>query len=633
MNWFNDMKIGKKLIGAFILVGAITAVVGYMGISNMGKIADLAASMYANQTLGISYLKQADIELIHMDRAEKNLLLASTAADRDHYKGRIEVDIALVNGYLEKARPLAHSDKGKELLAKFDLVWKDYQEVAGQVISLAETEHLEQKRASLDLSVGLGRQRGDAAESVLADMVANKENIAAKAAQTTEETYQSSRTFMLILVGGGILCGLGLGFFIARSISKPLAQLAETAHHISRGDVSQSVDYRSGDEVGSLADSFRALVDYIREVSGQLEKIAEGDLTVAVTERSEKDKLMHSLASMVERLNGTLRDVADNASNASSSSQQLAAASEAIASGAQEQAASLEETSASLEEITATVRQSADNARQASQLAVSSKDAAVQGQEVVAQAITAMSEINAASAKIADIISTIDEIAFQTNLLAVNAAVEAARAGDEGRGFAVVASEVRSLAQRSAVAAKEIKVLIQDSLRKVDAGSALVNRSGETLQGIVGSVKRVTDIVGEMASAASEQSAGIEQVNTAMTQMDHVTQSNSAQTEELSATAQALSEQAANLLDLVRTFTLDKGERNQGSGRGDSRRAEAHSAYIDPASRNPGRAVRGSASAKVDNFALARKAAPRFATPAVAVAASTGSSDASFKEF
>jgi methyl-accepting chemotaxis protein len=148
-----------------------------------------------------------------------------------------------------------------------------------------------------------------------------------------------------------------------------------------------------------------------------------------------------------------------------------------------------------------------------------------------------MSEINAASAKISDIISTIDEIAFQTNLLAVNAAVEAARAGDEGRGFAVVASEVRSLAQRSAVAAKEIKVLIQDSLRKVDAGSGLVNRSGETLQGIVGSVKRVTDIVGEIAAASGEQSTGIEQVNTAMTQMDQVTQANSALTEELSATA------------------------------------------------------------------------------------------------
>ena len=341
--------------------------------------------------------------------------------------------------------------------------------------------------------------------------------------QANSQAYQTARTLMIGAAVISLVLGLILSIVIARGFSVPLGQAVMVLEKVADGDLTASLDVNTKDEVGRMAEA---------------------------------------LNRAVEKLNSTMQEVADSAANASSSSQQLAAAAEAIASGAQEQAASLEETSASLEEITAAVRQSADNANQASQLASSSKDSALQGQEVVSNAITAMAEINAASAKISDIISTIDEIAFQTNLLAVNAAVEAARAGDEGRGFAVVASEVRSLAQRSAVAAKEIKVLIQDSLRKVEAGSGLVNRSGETLQGIVGSVKRVTDIVGEIAAASGEQSTGIEQVNTAMTQMDQVTQSNSAQTEELSATAQSLSEQAAHLMELVSTFTLSQGGRN-----------------------------------------------------------------------
>jgi methyl-accepting chemotaxis protein len=351
----------------------------------------------------------------------------------------------------------------------------------------------------------------------------------------------------------------------------------------------------------------------------ELKKIATGDLTASldVDTHDEMGQMAAALNSAVERLNSTMQQVSDNAANASSSSQQLAAASEAIASGAQQQAASLEETSASLEEITAAVRQSADNAQQASQLAAGSKDSALQGEEVVAKAITAMSDINEASAKISDIISTIDEIAFQTNLLAVNAAVEAARAGDEGRGFAVVATEVRSLAQRSAVAAKEIKVLIQDTLRKVEVGSALVNRSGETLKGIVGSVKRVTDIVSEIAAASGEQSTGIEQVNTAMTQMDQVTQSNSAQTEELSATAESLSGQSAHLLELVGTFTLGHD--------GNSHRE---------LSRQPARALRSSGAAGLSLSARgSKRISSQQLSPVTARPSASAAEDASFQEF
>jgi hypothetical protein len=253
-----------------------------------------------------------------------------------------------------------------------------------------------------------------------------------------------------------------------------------------------------------------------------------------------------------------LIEVSSIADSVSSAAQQLAAAAEGLSSGAQEQASSLEETASSLEEITGTIQQNADNAQQANQLAGKSREVAEKGGEVVSRAVQGMGEINAASRKIADIITAIDEIAFQTNLLALNAAVEAARAGEQGRGFAVVAGEVRNLAQRSAGAAKEIKGLIQDSVSKVEAGSKLVNQSGETLSEIVTSVKRVTDIVSEIAAASREQAGGIDQVNKAVTQMDQVTQGNASQTEELSGTAESLAAQATQLQDLVAQFNLVK---------------------------------------------------------------------------
>jgi methyl-accepting chemotaxis protein len=264
-------------------------------------------------------------------------------------------------------------------------------------------------------------------------------------------------------------------------------------------------------------------------------------------------------------------EVDDISNSVAAASQQLAAASEQLSSGAQQSASSLEETASSLEEITATVRQNADNADQANQLANSSRETAEKGGAVVANAVKAMGEINQASRKIADIITTIDEIAFQTNLLALNAAVEAARAGEQGRGFAVVAGEVRNLAQRSATAAREIKGLIQDSVNKVESGSELVNKSGETLGEIVSSVKRVTDIVAEIAAASREQTAGIEQINKAVAQMDQVTQSNASQTEEMSGTAVALSGQAEQLQTVVAQFNLKKQEVKASASRGTTR--------------------------------------------------------------
>lgn len=289
--------------------------------------------------------------------------------------------------------------------------------------------------------------------------------------------------------------------------------------------------------------------------------MAGGDFTQQVADLGSDTvgQMAAALNKAVVAVRTALEGVREVSEQLADASGQLAAASEEIASGAQEQASSLEETASTLEEITATVRQNSDSAQQARQLASGSKDVAEKGGQVVGTAVEAMDAINQSSKKIADIITTIDEIAFQTNLLALNAAVEAARAGEQGRGFAVVASEVRNLAQRSATAAKEIKGLINDSVRKVEAGTDLVNKSGVTLGDIVTSVKRVTDIVTEIAAASREQSTGIDQVNKAVTQMDSVTQRNASQTEEMSATAQTLTEQAGQLRDLVSRFKLSSG--------------------------------------------------------------------------
>jgi len=266
--------------------------------------------------------------------------------------------------------------------------------------------------------------------------------------------------------------------------------------------------------------------------------------------------LLAELARMRDRLTGIVGEVQHGSEAVSSAAQQIAKGNDDLSQRTQEQASSLEETAASMEEMTSTVKQNAENASYANQLASGAREQAERGGEVAAQAVAAMDEINASSRKIADIVGLIDEIAFQTNLLSLNAAVEAARAGEQGRGFAVVASEVRSLSQRSAAAAKEIKGLINESVQRVQAGSALVDQSGAALTGIVESVKKVTDIVAEIAAASHEQSAGIDQVNRAVMQMDEVTQQNAALVEEAAAAARAMQEQALELQRQMRFFQL-----------------------------------------------------------------------------
>jgi methyl-accepting chemotaxis protein len=284
-----------------------------------------------------------------------------------------------------------------------------------------------------------------------------------------------------------------------------------------------------------------------------------GDLTERIQtegkDGSIKD-LCEGINTIVESMEGLVGRIKVSSDTINTAAREIAAGNTDLSQRTEEQASSLEETASSMEELTSTVKQNAENAKQANQLAIGASDIAVKGGKVVGEVVTTMSAINESSRKISDIIGVIDGIAFQTNILALNAAVEAARAGEQGRGFAVVAAEVRSLAQRSAGAAKEIKTLIGDSVGKVDTGTKLVAQAGQTMEEIVNSVKRVTDIMGEITAASQEQSAGIEQVNQAITQMDEVTQQNAALVEEASASARSMEEQAGGLVAAVAQYRI-----------------------------------------------------------------------------
>ncbi|OEZ50235.1 methyl-accepting chemotaxis protein II [Janthinobacterium sp. MP5059B] len=338
-------------------------------------------------------------------------------------------------------------------------------------------------------------------------------------AREIDAVANTSRNLMLVLAALALAFGVVCAWVLTMGIVRPLRTAVDIARKVADGDLTAQIDASAKDETGQLLLALKDMNTSLLNIVGEV--------------RSGTDSI-------------------------ATSSTQIAAGNQDLSSRTEEQAGSLEETASSMEELTSTVKQNADNARQANQLAASAAQVAVKGGEVVAQVVGTMESINASSNKIVDIISVIDGIAFQTNILALNAAVEAARAGEQGRGFAVVASEVRNLAQRSASAAKEIKTLIGASVEQVNAGSMLVAQAGSTMNDIVDSVQRVSDIITEITAASSEQSVGIDEINRAIGQMDAVTQQNAALVEESAAAAESMQHQAHNLAQVVSVFKLNE---------------------------------------------------------------------------
>ncbi|MFJ3047903.1 methyl-accepting chemotaxis protein [Herbaspirillum chlorophenolicum] len=393
-----------------------------------------------------------------------------------------------------------------------------YRKALVPFFAAAYANDMDAVRATLEAGTPLALTAAAAKRGIDDHIVASGKLIAAIRTESDEAYAFAFRTMVAVIVVAVLLTAL-LGFQTLRHVSRSLFRIQNTFEHVSQTlDLSRPVPVERMDEIGRTATAFNKLLARIVEV--------------VTTTRSSTDSVTVA-------------------------ARQIAAGNADLSSRTEQQAAALEESASSLEQLTSVVQQNTENAREANKLALSASNIASQGGDVVRQVVETMNSINDSSRKIVDIIAVIDGIAFQTNILALNAAVEAARAGEQGRGFAVVASEVRSLAQRSAAAAKEIKMLIDDSVDKVGTGSKLVERAGVTMSEIVDSVERVTQIVGDIASASEEQSSGISQVNQAVSQMDQTTQQNAALVEEAAAAAQALQQQAETLERVVGVFKLD----------------------------------------------------------------------------
>ena len=509
-----NLKISTRLSGAFALL-----VLMLLGVT-IAAMTQLAAMRSATAEITDNWLPSVEVvNAIDAQTAELRMIVLTHVMNTDAAE-IAKIDKRLMDGRAKlvelrkQYERLISTPEEKKLYDEFAANWGKYIAVNDAALELSRKNQNDDARAIVE---GESLRLYNTSGEYLDKLVKMNNDGAEQARKASERTYNQARTILIVVAVLAIALAIAAAVWLIRSITAPLARAVEVADRVSGGDLTAHINVDSRDETGQL---------------------------------------LSALQRMQQSLVRTVSVVRQNSESVASASAQIASGNNDLSARTEQQASALEETAASMEELGSTVRQNADNARTANQLAMNASTVAAQGGEVVAEVVETMKGINASSNKIADIISVIDGIAFQTNILALNAAVEAARAGEQGRGFAVVAGEVRSLAQRSAEAAKEIKSLITASVERVEQGSALVDKAGATMTEVVTAIRRVTDIMGEISAASSEQSAGVGQVGEAVTQMDQATQQNAALVEEMAAAAASLNTQAGELVEAVAVFKL-----------------------------------------------------------------------------
>jgi len=512
---FKHLSIKSRLIFviAFLAVELIAGAV--IGIYNLGMANAELKQMYDRRLVGLSQAGEVTQLITANQLAVAKAVNLEDAGQRSAAMDSVDANIATISKLWGQYTQIPMSEKERTLVAQITASRKAF--VDGGLLPAVAAIRANDNAQAIQLLNGPMTQLY-ASLNTLGIRLINEQQAAALAEyQASQATFELVRAVCLAGLAFGLVMAALVGYLLVRAIVRPIEQAVKIAGAVAQGDLTQTIEVTSTDETGRLLQALKDMNDSLVRIVGQV------------------------------------RTGTDNIATASS---EIAAGNLDLSSRTEQQAGSLEETASSMEELTSTVKQNADNARQANALATSASEVAGKGGAVVAEVVQTMGAINTSATRIVDIIAVIDGIAFQTNILALNAAVEAARAGEQGRGFAVVAGEVRSLAQRSAAAAKEIKVLIDDSVEKVHHGSELVDRAGTTMAEIVQSVNRVTDIMSEITAASQEQTAGIEQINGAIAQMDQVTTQNAALVEQASAAATSLQEEAAKLAQTVGEFKL-----------------------------------------------------------------------------